>query len=147
MSDFIDLSEQHFKVLLSDLLSTPYDFNIYMSALKNSGMSNFIVNKIITLSCKYKTGSIFISDLSLDYFINCIYEMYGPISYDHSYDKYLNRIEIGDYIISGSCILSKYTNKSSNRYKHKLVEVKGYSNRYLESSDIIKYNNIPNNTN
>ena len=147
MSDFIDLSEQHFKVLLSDLLSTPYDFNIYMSALKNSGMSNFIVNKIITLSCNYKMGYIFISDLPIEYFIDTIYEMYGPAVYDHSYDKYLNRIEIGDYIISGSCVLSKYTGKSSNRYKHKLVEIRGYSKRYLESADIIKYNNIPNNTN
>lgn len=144
MNEYIELPEQEFKFLLLSLLQNDFNRQFYdreLSVFFNINslhVKNYILMYIANFKLEYRNSPI--RALSVDYFINCLYELYGSIEYDFSYDKYLNKFEIGDYILSGSCILSKYEGKSkTNRYKHKLSQVGGSSVRYIESTDLIKY--------
>lgn len=150
MNEFTALPEEDFKVFLLSLLQNDFDYWTYDRELSvffnidNLYVKNYILRYISNY--KLESRSNLIRTLPVDYFINCLYELYGPIEHDFSYDKYLNKIEIGDYVLSGSCILSRYEGKSkTNRYKHKLAQLSSSSIRYIESMDLIKYtpsNNI-----
>lgn len=141
-------SEDNFRAFFTGLLNSEYNYNNraliagYLNSVDHTCKLTSILFNMYYRYTSTDTRVSLIRDLSIDYIITCLYEMYGPVDYDYVYDRFFNKINIGDYVLSGSLIMSQYTGKSSrNKHNCKLREISPGNNntRYLLVEQILKY--------